>query len=466
MNTKKASWRFLSAGLVEVLILTLTAFLAPSFGQNPSTELENVASGMPANSWAELKTNGFQWEKIHTCGTGCTSNLFAYSDNAVWDPTSKQLLFLGASHYGPWRFVAYSAISNTWSVINNLPNPCMSDPVAYTSNCIGHGYDNNAIDVQKGYFYHHQSNTYRVFKYDIGNDIWSELPELPHPYDTRKGHGTALEYFPEMGGLIRVYSGSVRFFDEQTNTWSLLAKDVPMGSYHNIAKYNPVHKVILLGGGNNGFRTIHRLDATGKITQLNPAPIDLSSGTSSVETVDPVSGKYLVMNDDVFYAYDIMSDSWELLNAPVPWGDGTNWSISRVVATPVSEYGVTMFVKGWDYKDGQVFLYKHDGVVTSVDTNQESVPKQFILEQNYPNPFNPTTTIRFSIPDRSHVTLSLFNLLGREIAKLIDEEMNAGEHSFVLDIAKRDLLSLPSGIYFYQLKSTNYIEQKKLLLLK
>jgi hypothetical protein len=99
--------------------------------------------------------------------------------------------------------------------------------------------------------------------------------------------------------------------------------------------------------------------------------------------------------------------------------------------------------------------------VTSVHRSDSSIPLQFQLFQNYPNPFNPSTTIHFSLPQRSHVTLKVFVVLGREVATLVDGEMNAGEHSVVLDA-----MDLPSGVYLFRIQVGSYTESKKLILVK
>jgi photosystem II stability/assembly factor-like uncharacterized protein len=90
-----------------------------------------------------------------------------------------------------------------------------------------------------------------------------------------------------------------------------------------------------------------------------------------------------------------------------------------------------------------------------------SVASGFSLSQNYPNPFNPTTTIRFSIPKRSFVTLSVYNILGQLVKTLVNEEKSPGSYE-----ASFDGTSLPSGTYFYRLNAGNDVQTKKMILLK
>lgn len=85
----------------------------------------------------------------------------------------------------------------------------------------------------------------------------------------------------------------------------------------------------------------------------------------------------------------------------------------------------------------------------------------FNLEQNYPNPFNPNTTIKFSIPNSGLVLLKVYDMLGREVSTLINQELNSGLHT-----ANFNANNLSSGTYFYVLKYGNYSVTKKMLLLK
>ncbi len=98
------------------------------------------------------------------------------------------------------------------------------------------------------------------------------------------------------------------------------------------------------------------------------------------------------------------------------------------------------------------------------------IPSVYTLYQNFPNPFNPGTKISWQLPEASNVTLKIFNLLGEEVAMLVNKEYQiAGEHSSLFIVNS----SLPSGVYFYQLKATpdggqagDFLQTKKMLLLK
>lgn len=98
---------------------------------------------------------------------------------------------------------------------------------------------------------------------------------------------------------------------------------------------------------------------------------------------------------------------------------------------------------------------------TSVFRDADVVPKAFALEQNYPNPFNPTTTIRYTVPVKSIVTLKIYNILGQVVESLVN--MDQGVGSYVVQFhASR----LSTGVYFYELRAGNYRDIKKMLLLK
>jgi hypothetical protein len=87
--------------------------------------------------------------------------------------------------------------------------------------------------------------------------------------------------------------------------------------------------------------------------------------------------------------------------------------------------------------------------------------EEFVLEQNFPNPFNPATSIKYTIPTSGRVRLSVFNLLGQEVALIFEGHQNAGTYEFAFNKA-----DLPTGIYFYRIQAPDYIETKKMVVAK
>lgn len=100
------------------------------------------------------------------------------------------------------------------------------------------------------------------------------------------------------------------------------------------------------------------------------------------------------------------------------------------------------------------------GTVVSV-AEPGPIPLTYALLQNYPNPFNPVTTIRFTIPEKTHVSLRIYDILGREVALLVNEEKNPGAYD-----VRFNANQLSSGAYFYSLHAGSFHQLKKLMVLK
>jgi hypothetical protein len=143
------------------------------------------------------------------------------------------------------------------------------------------------------------------------------------------------------------------------------------------------------------------------------------------------------------------------------------------------DIGLDSMFFDWDYNNYVTYLLKGciiDGVVygdtLTVGVEDElPVAIEFRLEQNYPNPFNPSTKIKFEIPgqarnDNTLVTLKIYDILGNEMATLVNEEKPAGEYEVTFDSHSGKVRNLTSGIYFYQLKAGSFVQTKKMILLK
>jgi len=177
--------------------------------------------------------------------------------------------------------------------------------------------------------------------------------------------------------------------------------------------------------------------------------------------------------DGGFAKYD--GQSWELFttdNSPLP----NEWVTSIVIDTLGNKWLGTY--------GGGVAIYNENGVVTSVNQNSTDIPLKYNLSQNYPNPFNPTTTIQYSVPsngvmlnsfqhlndseipkqvrdDNTYVTLKVYDVVGREVATIVNQQQKPGKYSVQFDAS-----NLSSGIYYYRLSAGKFSDTKKLILLK
>lgn len=130
-------------------------------------------------------------------------------------------------------------------------------------------------------------------------------------------------------------------------------------------------------------------------------------------------------------------------------------------------WGVFMFPSGkiiGSDTDSGLYVVKTNFTMTGTGGYADNViPEKFSLEQNYPNPFNPNTKINFSLPSNSNVKLDIYNIEGMEVAELVNDRRDAGSYEINFDAAK---YGLSSGMYFYTLRSDNFAETKKMILVK
>lgn len=109
--------------------------------------------------------------------------------------------------------------------------------------------------------------------------------------------------------------------------------------------------------------------------------------------------------------------------------------------------------------------YRTPVSVTSVEKDEQNVDKNYHLSQNYPNPFNPSTTIKFSLPQSGNTSLKIYDVVGNEVAELVNEKLSAGSYSVTFN-ASQTSNSLSSGVYFYRLQTDNFVQTKKFILIK
>jgi hypothetical protein len=418
---------------VFILLISLTVL---SWG----SALGDLAGSMSAGEWAELTTNNI----VPTLSAnGASGMVFGYAEDIKWDPVSGQLFYMGGDHADAAHFISFTEATNTWQ---RLPR------TAWLYNGGGsaqHGYDHSAIDVERRYFVHRPFGSTHLYKYDIDNKTWSSLPDL-NPWEYLSCcYG--LEYYPERSGyfVANGQGASAYFLPDGANQWTTVSADLAATGYQTFAEYNPVHKVMLFGGGSS--KIIYTLDNSGSITRMNDAPISLTVN-STIHTVDPVSGDYLIFaGNGVHYSYDVADDQWQQLhtNPPIYGTPDWNGTVFGIVATSLINYGVNLFVKCYRYgTNATVFLYKHTGGNTPVQTGTINAQTSIRVS---PNPFSGKTSIRLPGSFAGSVQAAVFGVNGRLINRLTP----AAKMTF-------DASHLPAGIYILKIKDKNRVISRKL----
>jgi photosystem II stability/assembly factor-like uncharacterized protein len=256
----------------------------------------------------------------------------------------------------------------------------------------------------------------------VGNTIWFFTDHRLFKSSDKGYTWTVLVDDPSYYGWI----ASISFQDEQTGIYARRISG--SGTNH-------IYKKTTDGGTTWDALSNSILD------NLAPSCIQHIPGTSSVYVA--VGGRTPTMRGTAV-TYDA-GESWTLI-------DTLGVLLINFVNTSV----------GWGSQWATNVVYKYVGPPLPVEEEEiDEVPTVFLLSQNYPNPFNPTTTFRYSIPQTSKVVIKVFDILGNEIATLIDEEKSVGTYELTWDAE-----GLPSGVYFYQLKAGSFLETKKMILLR
>lgn len=154
--------------------------------------------------------------------------------------------------------------------------------------------------------------------------------------------------------------------------------------------------------------------------------------------------------------FSAQSSNSSVVTAVVPTNSTT------LTLTPVTTGDAFVTVKAADAANNDFFAYTFPVNVGLVGVDgEEIIPTEFSLSQNFPNPFNPTTNIKFGLPKESNVVLRIYNILGEEVATLVNKVMPAGFHTVNFDASR-----LTSGLYIYRIEAENFVQVKKMMLMK
>ena len=215
---------------------------------------------------------------------------------------------------------------------------------------------------------------------------------------------------------------------------------------------------VLYGNGDGTFQTALILPSAYSPDLLNVSGItagDLDNdGDKDIIVGNNASNSLsLYYNNNGAFEYKMRAGAFLSVFSPV-FADIDNdgkGDIGAVGSLPPSGTGSTLiFMKG-----------NNTGATSISGFNASEIPEKFRLEQNYPNPFNPVTNLEFGISDMGFVSLKIYDLLGKEVATIVNAELKAGTYKYNFDAS-----NLSSGIYFYKLSSKNFSETKRMILLK
>jgi hypothetical protein len=206
-------------------------------------------------------------------------------------------------------------------------------------------------------------------------------------------------------------------------------------------------------------------------------PVELTSFTSSVYEND-VTINWQTATEKNNSGFEIQRTT--LLN-PLSRGEAEGRGVWRNIGF-VNGTGTTTEPQSYSFVDKDLEAGKYQYRLKQIDFDgsfeysktievEVNAPLKFSLEQNYPNPFNPSTTIKFSIPAVGtrlalSVQLKVYDVLGKEVATLVNKEKPAGNYEVLFTSHSDEGQNLPSGVYFYQLKAEDFIQTKKMILLK
>ncbi len=320
---------------------------------------------------------------------------------------------------------------NPWrvNVSNNPFSPAFITPMQQEVNVVGNvtgvNFDVVAADAQVGGYLKDESGVPMV-----GEDVYlNRMDDSQHQqYSARTDVNGLFRIGVGSGGLLvgTQWILTVPVENSQT-TGSLLTPCALFNSLsvadslvRNLTVYgvnNTIQGIVHVNGGAPGFQFM--------VFAMNP---DSAYGTAMCDAL----GNFTIPVTNKIYNYNIFPNQ-----LGPQYSGGTTTAHPGATAVQVN---VTM---------------------TGVDASNHSIPTEYSLHQNYPNPFNPTTIIGYGLPQRSQVTLAVYNTLGQRVKLLVDGETEAGYHE-----AKFDGAGLSSGVYFYRIQAGTFVQTKSLMLLR
>ncbi len=320
-----------------------------------ASRLSDVAAQLQPGQWTVFNTptdgSNYTSDLLISCtGSDCADNILNYAHEGHWNPFTRELHFIGQGHGGRLlKHISYSEATNRWSIEAKPYWDCSPMPDCYS---LVHNYDQTTLDPRTGDLFARKFNSTQVYRWTRSTKTWTQLPAAPNP-----GVALALEYFPEMGGLLLLGAGQAHILRDNGSTWQQLASGLQMGGYGNIASYNPTHEIVIFGGGESS-RNLYKVNATGQVEAIAAAPAGMGV-LSALLIWDPATSRHLALTSGGgFYEYDVASNSWRNLDAStVPASQRSN-RVEWRAAIPVSAYGIVLLLT-FDFGNSRIHAYRH-----------------------------------------------------------------------------------------------------------
>jgi hypothetical protein len=317
-----------------------------------------------------------------------------------------------------------------------------------------------------------------------------------HQHDIRRISSTNVTLFDNGNLLTPRYSRSVEYKLNETDKTAELVWEFAnepktfshgMGGTQRLPNGNTV-----IGWGQNltDLRAITEVRIDGTVafelslsnSVLNYKAFRFSWKTNLFVTdPDSISFGYIPVGDSVTVTFNLVSNSSTDINITDFFNRVNSFTVEQTVPFILPPYSTQPInvkfkpIANSFYMDtlhirtdtdstrriAQVMILTGYSDSTSLNIGEELKVSRFMLEQNYPNPFNPSTVIKYQLPEAGLVTLNVYDVLGNEIVTLVNEKKSAGTHSVEFNGS-----GLPSGIYFYELVDRNFVETKKMILMK
>ncbi|MFZ1320724.1 MAG: kelch repeat-containing protein [Ignavibacteria bacterium] len=388
-----------------------------------------------------------------------------YGSGAAYSRNDTGWVYVMGGNFATSLVYRYNMRTDSWSSMANLPLGKDRMGSAVLKDSI---YSIGGSTVDPDY-------TTDFYKYDINSNTWTSRTPLPNPMGWCKGLGYQDSLIYVAGG----FDGSatlaqVLLYNSKNNTWRIAT---PMPGIRFGGGFAVSGDTLVYVSGVDGADYTNTV-FVGVISQTDrsvinwtsgtPLPVPLSTGQYRFDAHN-WGNKGIIITGGSSDAFDVSdacmsyspgANAWTILpNKPTAWTAGqsgvafSNGALRLVCAS--GNNGSAIITTTEMYSDTLVTVGISDPFVNNV------IPNGYELEQNYPNPFNPSTTISFSLPEKSSVVLKIYNQLGKEIMTLVNDTRTSGNYRINFDAS-----GLSSGIYFYKLETADFTHVKTMVLLK